>query len=39
MSEVIRATVGGKKKTNHPHEEKSVKGDTSKQEMHLEDGK
>lgn len=28
-----------KKKTNHPHEEKSVKGDTSKQEMHLEDGK
>lgn len=31
------ATMG--KKTHHPHKEKSVKGDTIKQEMHLEDGK
>lgn len=30
---------GKKKRLTTPHKEKSVKGDTIKQEMHLEDGK
>lgn len=36
---LMMGTAMGKKRLTHPYKEKECKGDTIKQEMHLEDGK